>query len=115
MALARAKRITGQSSFQRLYRTGKTLGSPLVALRLLSNDQPGLRVAVVIPAKVIARATRRNYLRRRLLHGLGPLLKRAPTNYGIDIVIQLRSGATNSTVAEIEASLSKLIKEANIV
>ncbi len=52
--------------FEKIIRSGKTLHSPHLSVRIIEMDEPdGPRATYAISKKIAARATERNYLKRK--------------------------------------------------
>ncbi len=65
--LRRANRFHGLGSLRRVYQHGRTVRSPLLALKALPNERrQEYRTAVVVSRKVHKSAVVRNRLRRRV-------------------------------------------------
>lgn len=65
--IATAHRFHGYGSLRYVYQNGKTIRSPLMALKFTPNSRrPSYRLAVVVSKKVNKSAVARNRIRRRL-------------------------------------------------
>ena len=98
-------RING-SGFEHYFKTGKRLHSP--SFTLVYSDEQHLKVAVVVPKKVIKTAIGRNRLRRQMYHVLKPARSGAT---GVFIIIVKKTADlqfTDTTKQELVALVGRV-------
>jgi len=109
--ITREHRFHGRNSLRYVYRAGKTLRSPHLALRYCPNDrQAHYRAAVVVSKKVSKSAVVRNRIRRRLYeilrHHQSEIVK------PVDMVLTVYSPLLAVIPAgELEAVLVRLLRQ----
>ena len=97
--------------FRRLYNSGKSAASGLIALYCRRNRQGASRLGITVSTKV-GKAVVRNRVRRRLkeiyrLHE--PLLRR-----GFDIVVVARVKSREATYRQLEADFLRLLDKLDL-
>jgi ribonuclease P protein component len=91
-------------SFKKIYRQGKTRQGEFLNLRYLENGLSFSRFGFVVSSKIIAKATKRNLIRRRakeIIRALMPKIKP-----GFDFVLVFKKEAN---FKELEQELKKLL------
>ena len=94
-----------KSAIDQVYKKGRAIRQRFLLVRILKNNQPFSRFAVVISKTISPKATQRNRLKRKtfaIIEKLGPghILRE-----GSDIIISFKGTAKE---AEIEPTLSKI-------
>lgn len=109
--ITREHRFHGRNSLKFVYRTGKTLRSPHLALRYGHNDrQAHYRAAIVVSRKVSKSAVVRNRIRRRLYEVLR--LHESMIESPLDMVLTVYSPVLAILPqAELEATLTRLLSQ----
>jgi ribonuclease P protein component len=105
--LASKYRFRGYGSLRYVYKRGKTVRSPQIALRFTRNERRQLsRCAVVVSKSVSKSAVTRNRIRRRLYEQTRLLLPRANNAYDLILTV------FQPEIASIQASeLSAIVED----
>jgi ribonuclease P protein component len=98
--------------FEKILEKGKSYHAAHFSLRVspLDKNEPS-KFTFSIPKKIDARATKRNYLRRKGLALLRPHLNAVPM--GIAGIFFAKSDASSLTTAEFEQEIAFLISKLN--
>jgi ribonuclease P protein component len=99
--------------FQRAYRSGRGVQGSLVRLKIAPNQLEHSRFGVVVPNKLIKKATQRNRKKRQMRAALHALLPRIQP--GFDVVVSAQGGLAQAEYDEILADLSATLTKANIL
>ena len=97
--------------FRRLYATGKSAATPLLALYCRRNRKGMSQLGVTVGAKV-GKAVLRNRVRRRLKEIYR--LNEADIRPGFDIVIVARVKSRDATYQQLEADFLRLVDKLNL-
>jgi ribonuclease P protein component len=100
---AAANRLRRKADFDLVYREGKTLRTRLFRIKTRPNGLTALRFGVVVPNKLIKRATERNRKKRQAREAVKTLLPRLTP--GHDVVLLAQGEAVAATYQEILADL----------
>lgn len=101
--LKKIKRLS-REEFSRFFSVGKRLHSPTA--QLIYTKQPKMRVAVVVPKKVLPKAVQRNKLRRRVY-----TIMQEIDRVGVFIFI-LKTPASKQTFQELRKEIIGLVTQA---
>ncbi len=99
--------------FQRVYRDGKSTTSTLVRVCVASNTVDHTRFGVVIPNKLIKKATQRNRKKRQVRAALQALLPHVQP--GLDVVVSAQAGLVGAEYADILADLRNTLTKARVL
>lgn len=107
MALAKKHRLT-KKDLDRLFKQEKTVKNSFFFTRFLKNDVGYLRVAAVVPVRILKKATERNYLKRLVTESIqtGHFLEKS-----YDIVIIATLDIVGKQPKEIKRDLEQTIKK----
>jgi ribonuclease P protein component len=113
--LARNHRFHGHSSLNFVYRNGKTIRGPLLALKYAPNPRrEDYRVAVVVSRKVNKSAVSRNRMRRRIYAIVRQLSDQITGPY--DIVITVFSdNLLQEPHQNLQDQITRQLKAAGII
>ena len=75
MALPKKNRIKKQSEFAEVLRAGKRFRGVFLSIVFIRKTTKGVNVAVVVPSKIIPKATARNRLKRMILEEVYRFIK----------------------------------------
>ena len=103
MALASKYRLTGKQ-LARVFKQGKTVKNSFFFIRFISNDLGFARVAVIVPVKVLRKATARNYLKRFVIETIRT--KHFLEN-SYDVIITATSNIVGKQPEEIKRGLEQ--------
>ena len=105
-------RISRQKDFDRIWRQGKTWRNKFFVLRLLMNDLPHVRLAVVVSNKISRKAVVRNRLRRQTKEILRQAL--SDSAKGCDLVFIGQPSLVGGDFLEIKEAAVDLLKKSNV-
>src|SRR5207244_1471313 len=106
----REKRLRKRSEFATVYSRGRSWNHPLLALRVLPNQQPLTRFGFAVGKKV-GGAVVRNLVKRRLREVIRQLVV-AP---GFDVVVIGRPPARETSYQELQTAVQQLLQRANLL
>lgn len=106
--LPKAFRLTRSRDFARVRRYGRSAGSPLLALYVLSNRSDDLRVGFSVSKKV-GKAVIRNRVKRLLREAVRHDLP--DIRPGLDLVFIARPAAAGATYPEIAETAEYLLRK----
>lgn len=89
--------------FEYFFKHGKRHYSPSLQIIIASTED--LKVAVVVPKKILKSAVSRNRVRRRLYHILRPMLE----NYRGVFIFIIKKGILEKTNDEIKTELNLIV------
>jgi ribonuclease P protein component len=113
--IASKYRFRGYNSLRYVYRHGKTVRSPQLALRYVPNERRKLsRCAVVVSKTVSKSAVSRNRIRRRLYENVRPLLPELSRAHDLVITV-FQPEVTNIQAAELETIIGGLFTRAGLL
>lgn len=107
--LSAQERLRGRDRFEALFATGQVGKARLVLVRLLPNDLPYCRVAVIAGRK-IGKAHKRVRIRRRLRAAFRIRKTALPTGY--DIALVARYGVIDASFPALCADVVKAVRRA---
>ena len=98
--------------FQRVYRGGKASVGPILRISCVQNGTNVSRFGIVVPNKLLKKATERNTKKRQIRAALQSFL--ANIRPGYDIVVSGQPGLVQAEYAHIATELTNLCKKAGI-
>ena len=104
-AWPKSARLLRRSDFQRVYDSGRRIGSPFFTAFALRNSGEASRVGFTTP-RALGKAVRRNRIRRRLREAVRRHI--AEMGGGWDLVFNPRAASEGATFPELEAAVVKL-------
>lgn len=106
MALAKKYRLP-KKDIDRIFKQGKTVRSSFFFIRFLKNEVNRLQVAVIVPNKVLKKATARNRVKRIFTETIrsGQFLKKS-----FDMVVVATASIVEKQSKEIKRELEQTIK-----
>ncbi|HSX53081.1 MAG TPA: ribonuclease P protein component [Patescibacteria group bacterium] len=113
--LTKSHRFHGYGSLRSVYRQGRTVRSPMLALRFSKNENRATwRCAVVVAKKVSRSAVTRNRIRRRLYEAVRT--ESANLNGSYDLVLTVFSEQLATSPAdELQQAVTKLLDQAGLI
>jgi ribonuclease P protein component len=108
--LPREKRLRKRSEFATVYSRGRSWSHPLLALRVLPNQQPLTRFGFAIGKKV-GGAVVRNRVKRRLRE----VVRQAVVAPGYDVVVIGRPAARETSYQDLQEALLHLFRRAGLL
>jgi len=110
--MKRQYRLRRNSDFQRVRRIGKFHASPLMVLAFVRNELDHSRFGFVV-SKRLGKAVKRNKIKRRLREATR--LRLPQIKSGFDVVVIARQPLSRAGYADIEHSLERLLKKADLL
>lgn len=101
-----AARLRRGEDIARVRAAGVARNDKLFSLRALATDQPTVRVAVA-SSRAVGGAVRRNRARRRVREALRTALLARPGTFGADLLLIVRPGALDATVADLRGAIDR--------
>ena len=111
--LARKHRLTKESDFKKILKTGKKDKSRFFRICFLRNDLDSSRFAVVASLKISKKSTKRNYLKRQVREIVR--LKKSELKDHYDVVVSILPGALREKYADLGADLIALFKKNRLI
>lgn len=110
--LSRTYSLKKEGDFKAIWRRGRLLKTSFFKIKYLINNFSYCRFAVIVSKKLSNKATKRNRLRRQILH----ILREAMSNFKnhLDVVILTMNPAAASSFSEIKEELTKSLKKINL-
>ncbi len=105
-------RLRKSADIERLFKSGRSLLSPVFSLKMARNSLGITRVAIIVGTKVHKRAVRRNLVKRRMRAVMAELLPQLKP--GIDLAISARSQALGLELPRMKEELFFLLKKAGL-
>jgi ribonuclease P protein component len=105
-------RLTQTTDFKRVRQFGKSYAHPLVVLIVLANEHGRTQIGVSA-GRSVGNAIERNRAKRILRESIRPRI--AQVYPGWDMVLIARHGAAQAKLADIEQSVTTLLKKAGIL
>lgn len=99
--------------FQRVYKTGQAEHGRIMRMTYTTNNHAATRFGIVIPNKLIKKATERNKKKRQIRAALQTLLPRVVPGY--DVVVSAKLDIVDASFEEIASELASLLQKARIV
>ena len=96
-------RLRKKTDIDRVWKKGRSFATPLFSLKIVKNDLPVSRFAVVIGTKVDKRAVIRNLAKRRLREAIRLLSPQLVG--GQDVIVMGRGKISTTDYAEIERTI----------
>ncbi|HEX9269134.1 MAG TPA: ribonuclease P protein component [Candidatus Limnocylindria bacterium] len=100
-----AARLRREEDIARVRSEGLVRDDRLFSIRMLSRDEPEVRVAVAA-SRALGTAVRRNRARRRIREAIRAELRTWDPASGADILIVARRAAIDAPVVEIRATVA---------
>ena len=110
--MKRQYRLRRNSDFQRVRRFGKFYASPLMVLAFLRNELDHSRFGFVV-SKRVGQAVKRNKIKRQMREATRLHIPRIKS--GFDIVFIARQPISQACYTEIEHTLERLLKKADLL
>ena len=111
--LPQKNRLKKKKDFERVFKKGRLFKEGFLILRIAENGLKSSRFGFVISRKVSREAAKRNKIKRRLRELVRIKLTKIKT--GIDGVIVVIPGFEVNNFQQLEKSVNKLFKKANIL
>lgn len=122
MALPKKERIKGRKEFEKIFKTGREIRTPLGIVKFQGNAFRYNRSAVVVPVAVSPQAVDRNRLKRLIFESLQNIFKEAENRrtavekkFFTDVLVIAQPGIKDKKLVEITAILRNIFQKANIV
>ncbi len=113
--IGRAFRFHGYNSLHQVYKHGRTVRGPMIAIRFMVNSKRSkFRAAVVVSRKVSRSAVTRNRIRRRLYEILRLNATKIAQPFDIVLTVYNESPA-EMPPAELEKVVTQQLKQAGIL
>ncbi len=111
MALAKKYRLS-KKDIERVFKRGKTVQSSFFFIRFLKNEVNYLRVATIIPSKVLKKATARNRIKRIFTETIrsGQFLKKS-FDVAVIATASIVEKQSKEINREIEQTLNKIFSQ----
>ena len=106
MALPQKARLKNKVDIDRVFQKGKTIVCGFFFVRFRLSIKNHARATILIPARVISTAVRRNRLRRQFIHILAPALVSIG---GFDILLVVTAKPTAVDIKNLKESFLTLI------
>ncbi len=102
-----------EKDFELVFKKGKNFDIDFLFLKLRRNDLKVNRFGFIIGKKISNKATARNRIKRQLK---GSILKKIDEiKSGFDIIIGARPEIANKKYKEIDETVEKIFKKANLI
>ena len=111
--LEKKYRFHSRGGVKYVYRNGKTVRRPKMALVFCDNSKGFTRMAVVVSKKVEKIAVKRNRIRRRVYEALRINMEHIPQKRDYIFVVYSKEVA-KMPFAELEKTLGELIQESKV-
>ena len=108
MALARKHRLP-KKDISRVFNQGKTVKNSFFFIKFLKNETKHLRLAVIVPSKVLKKATARNHVKRIFTETFrsGQFLKKS-FDVAIVATVNIVEKQSKEIKRELEQTLNKI-------
>ncbi|MFA6410283.1 MAG: ribonuclease P protein component [Candidatus Buchananbacteria bacterium] len=107
------QRLTQDRDFKRINSLGKAYFCQLFRIKILPNQRPVSRLAVVVSTKVSKKATLRNRLKRQFREIIR--LNREKIKTGYDIILSPNNQALGHKYADLEENFLALLNKARLL
>jgi ribonuclease P protein component len=104
--------LTSSTDFERVRRYGKSYAHPFIVLVALPNEMDNSRFAIAA-GRSLGNAVNRNKGKRIIREALRPLIPNIKA--GWDIVFLARKSVSSAGHPQIQAALSSLLSQANLL
>lgn len=111
--LPAAQRLRRTSDIQHVYKTGRSVFTPVLRLLAVPTALSHSRATVVVSNRVSNRAVDRNRLKRRLRVDLQPLLKQMVKTHDIVVIVQAK--ALQSESGQLTTALQQAFTKARLL
>lgn len=111
--LSRVYRLTQARDFKRVYEEGKSVNGRRLRLKIVQNDLPHSRVAIVVSNAISKRAVERNRIKRLMRSAARELWPSVVV--GKDVVLSAQPGAKSATLADLQAEIRWLLERAHAI
>lgn len=109
--LPRLHRLVHARDFKRVYEEGKSVNGRRLRLKIVSNDLPHSRVAIVVANAISKRAVERNRIKRLMREAARSLWPQVQA--GKDLVLSAQPAAKSATLADLQAEIRWLVQRAH--
>ncbi|MEK7652919.1 MAG: ribonuclease P protein component [Patescibacteria group bacterium] len=111
--LAREFRLTKESDFKKILKTGKKDKSRFFRICFFKNNLDSSRFAVVASLKISKKSTKRNYLKRQVREIIR--LKSSELKGHYDVVVSILPNALKKKYADLGTDLISLFKRNELI
>lgn len=111
--LPSGKRLRQFRDFQQVYKAGRSYYAAVVRIKASRTELPETRFGIVVPNKLVKKATERNRKKRQIrgaLQTLIPIIKP-----GYDVVVSAQPTIREATYDDILRDLSEILKKAGVI
>ena len=117
--LSQQLRLKKKKDFDRNFKIGKSVSSPLFYIKFSRNNLTVNRFGFVVSKSVSKKAVVRNKLKRRLREAVKIYILKGGSQNGssqknVDIIIVARPGAEKSSFQDVKTTLARLLEKAAI-
>lgn len=109
--MERARRLRKGTEFDTAYSKGTVVGSPLFAVRAISNDLAYTRWGFAVGKRIAKHAVDRNRAKRRIRE----IAHTVPVVPGYDLILVARAPALTAKSPELREGLDKLLVRAGLL
>lgn len=102
-----------KKEFAKYFRNGKRISGRVCSLRFGILESDDTKVAVVVPSKIVARATERNRIRRTLFSTIEELMPLVVRPSFLIIIVQKRPGDDDLT--QYTEEITALLRKSDII
>lgn len=113
--LDRRQRIAKKDDYDLVYRLGKGAYCEMIRLKYRNNEQGISRSGIIASSKFSNSAARRNRIKRQIREVVRKNIGKIKPGYDLVIMAQKSDGKTDFKFEEIEKSLIKTLKKANLL
>ena len=115
MALPKKNRLKGRREFSKVFSGARPTTTEYFSLRITRDTaDKGQRFAVIVPAKIVALASARNALRRRVSEVVRRIIRESPVTPGARVILTVRSPSLPD-VATLKRELLSLMNKSGIL
>lgn len=111
--LPRLFRLSKDKEIEAVFRSGRSVHSPLLSLHFRPNTLKNSRATVIAGLKVHKRAVKRNYLKRKLREILRQHLSEIKS--GFDLALVARAKGLEKNYQELENEVGRLLARAGLL
>ncbi len=111
--LPKKHRLLIDEDFQAVFKKGRSFFSPIINIRYFKNKSELFRFGIVVSNKVSKKATIRNNIKRRLRAVIRKHFDEIKPSF--DCVVIAKPAILNSSYKEIEETVLKLLKRAQLL
>ena len=111
--LPKANRLTRKKDFGTVFKKGKNFKEDFLILRIVSTKRKENRFGIIVSQKISKKATVRNKIKRKIRAIIKPVMP--GIKQGEDIVFVALPGLEVKDFREIEKTINKLFKKAELI